>query len=128
MAGERIDVITVPGAFELPLTAKKMAVTGHYDAIVCAAFVVNGGIYHHEFVSAAVVDGLMTVGLETGVPVLSLSLTPHNYQETEVHTAFFKEHFVQKGREAAAAVKGILAAHSDVAAVLSEGDADRSAA
>jgi len=77
-----IDVFSVPGAFEMPLFARDLARTGKYDAIVAAALVVDGGIYRHEFVAQAVVNGLMQAGLETGVPVYSVSLTPHNYQET----------------------------------------------
>ena len=57
----------------------------------------------HDFVAQAVVDGLMRAGLDTGVPVLSISLTPHQYQETAEHTAFFRDHFRVKGAEAAAA-------------------------
>jgi 6,7-dimethyl-8-ribityllumazine synthase len=65
--------------------------------------VVDGGIYRHDFVAAAVVEGLMQVGLKTDVPVLSVSLTPHQYQETAHHNAIFAAHFVEKGREAARA-------------------------
>jgi len=54
------------------------------------------------------VKGLMDAQMTTGVPVFSVSLTPHNYQETEAHNAFFAEHFVMKGAEAAHAVKGVL--------------------
>ena len=57
----------------------------------------------HEFVAQAVVDGLMRAGMDSGVPVLSVSLTPHQYQETEHHNAIFQAHFVEKGREAARA-------------------------
>ena len=105
-----VDVIDVPGAFEIPLMAQELAKTGKYDAIVGSAFIVDGGIYRHDFVSAAVVDGLMRVGLDTGVPVLSVALTPHNFQETPDHIKFFREHFIGKGREAARAAKGILEA------------------
>ena len=101
---KQVDVFDVPGAFELPLMAKKQAKTGAYTAVICAALVVDGGIYRHDFVAQAVVNGLMQVGLETEVPILSVSLTPHNFQETEFHISAFKEHFVQKGREAAKAV------------------------
>lgn len=103
------DVFDVPGAFEMPLKAQQLAKTGKYDAIICAAFVVDGGIYRHDFVAAAVVDGLMRVGLDTGVPVLSVSLTPHQYQETEHHNAIYRAHFVDKGREAAHAALAITA-------------------
>lgn len=103
----QVDVFDVPGAFEMPLMARDLAVTGRYDAIACAALVVDGGIYRHEFVAQAVVDGLMRAGLDTGVPVLSVSLTPHHFQETEHHIGIYKAHFVQKGREAAQAALGI---------------------
>ena len=100
---DQIDVFDVPGAFEMPLTAADLARTGRYAAIAAAAFVVDGGIYRHDFVAQAVVDGLMRVSLDTGTPVLSVSLTPQNYQETDHHTAVFRAHFVEKGREAARA-------------------------
>lgn len=99
----QIDVFDVPGAFEMPLVAKDVAESGRYAAIACAAFVVDGGIYRHDFVASAVVDGLMRVSLDTGVPVLSVSLTPHHYQETDHHNAIYRDHFVEKGREAARA-------------------------
>ena len=98
-----VDVFDVPGAFELPLVARDLALSGRYAAVAAAAFVVDGGIYRHDFVAKAVVEGLMRVSLDTGVPVLSVSLTPHHYQETEHHNRIFREHFVQKGREAAQA-------------------------
>jgi 6,7-dimethyl-8-ribityllumazine synthase len=100
----QVDVIDVPGAFEMPLMAQKLAGTGAYGAVICAALVVDGGIYRHDFVASAVVDGLMQAGLSTGVPVLSVSLTPHHFQETAHHIGIFKAHFVEKGREAARAV------------------------
>ena len=117
LPGARIDAFDVPGAFEMPLLAKKLAETGKYDAVVAAALVVDGGIYRHDFVAQAVVSGLMQAGMETGVPVFSVSLTPHNYQETELLTAFFREHFVKKGAEAAHAVSAMLAAEAQVAAL-----------
>ncbi len=101
VADAKIEVFDVPGAFEMPLLAKAIGKTKRYDAIVCAALVVDGGIYRHDFVAAAVVNGLMQAQLETGVPTYSVSLTPHHFQPTEEHTAFFREHFVTKGGEAA---------------------------
>ncbi|MEN8742754.1 MAG: 6,7-dimethyl-8-ribityllumazine synthase [Phaeobacter gallaeciensis] len=100
---EQIDVFDVPGAFEMPLMAQELAKTGQYAAVACAALVVDGGIYRHDFVAQAVVDGLMRAGMDTGVPVLSVSLTPHHFQETDHHMAIYRDHFVQKGREAAQA-------------------------
>lgn len=99
----QVDVFDVPGAFELPLLARDLAQTGRYGAVAAAALVVDGGIYRHDFVAAAVVDGLMRVGLDTGVPILSVSLTPHHFQDTTHHTAIYAAHFVEKGREAAQA-------------------------
>ena len=98
-----IDLYEVPGAFEIPLHAKRLASTGQYGAIVACGFVVDGGIYRHEFVAHAVIDALMTVQLETGVPVISAVLTPQHFHEHAEHQRFFAEHFVVKGGEAAAA-------------------------
>ncbi len=102
-----VDVYDVPGAFEIPLQAKRLALSGQYATIVGAAFVVDGGIYRHDFVSSAVVNGLMQVQLETDTPVLSIVLTPHNFQETEPLVAFFRQHFIQKGAEAAEALRAL---------------------
>lgn len=100
---ENVDVFDVPGAFEMPLLARDLAASGRYGAVAAAAFVVDGGIYRHEFVAQAVVDGLMRAAMDTGVPVLSVSLTPHHYQETDHHREIYRAHFVEKGREAARA-------------------------
>ena len=99
----QIDQFEVPGAFEIPLLAKRLAQSGRYDAIVACALIVNGGIYRHEFVTTAVIDGLMRVQLDTDVPVMSAVLTPRDFHEHEEHQRFFREHFVQKGGEAARA-------------------------
>ena len=101
--GAQLDLFDVPGAFEIPLIAKTLAQTGRYDAIVACAFVVDGGIYRHEFVAAAVIDGLMRVQLDNGVPVISAVLTPKEFHEHDEHQRFFAEHFVKKGGEAARA-------------------------
>ncbi|MDZ4094154.1 MAG: 6,7-dimethyl-8-ribityllumazine synthase [Paracoccaceae bacterium] len=103
------EVFAVPGAFEMPLLAKRLATSGRYHAIVAAAFVVDGGIYRHDFVAGAVVSGLMDVQLATDVPVFSVSLTPHNYQPVPALNEFYRDHFLKKGAEAAAAVAQVLA-------------------
>jgi len=112
----QVDVFDVPGAFEMPLLARDLAQTGRYAAVAAAAFVVDGGIYRHDFVASAVVDGLMRAGMDSGVPVLSVSLTPHHYQETAHHNAIYEAHFVEKGREAANAALMIGMARAAVAA------------
>ena len=99
----QVDVFDVPGAFEMPLLARDLANTGRYAAVTAAALVVDGGIYRHDFVAGAVVDGLMRAGMDSGVPVLSVSLTPHHFQDTNHHNAIYAAHFVDKGREAAQA-------------------------
>lgn len=99
----QVDQFEVPGAFEIPLLAKKLARSGRYDAVVACALVVNGGIYRHEFVTTAVIDGLMRVQLDTEVPVMSAVLTPRDFHEHEDHLRFFREHFVKKGTEVAGA-------------------------
>ncbi len=109
---EQVDVFDVPGAFEMPLLARNLAARGGYGAIATAAFVVDGGIYRHDFVAQAVVDGLMCAGLETGIPILPISLIPHQYQETDHHNSTFRADFVEKGREAAHAGLNIAEAHA----------------
>ncbi|CAI2933527.1 6,7-dimethyl-8-ribityllumazine synthase [Aminobacter niigataensis] len=111
-----VDVFDVPGAYEIPLFAKTLAETGRYQAILGAAFVVNGGIYRHEFVAQAVLDGMMNVQLQTGVPVLSAVLTPHNYHDSAEHHRFFFDHFKVKGAEAAHACVELLKARELVTA------------
>ena len=98
-----IDFFEVPGSFEIPLHALVLAESGRYAAIVAAGFVVNGGIYRHEFVAEAVISGLMRVQLDTRVPVISAVLTPQHFHEHDDHKKFFYDHFVVKGAEAAAA-------------------------
>ena len=100
---DRIDVFEVPGSLEIPLHAKLLAKTGRYAAIVAAGFVVDGGIYRHEFVAQSVIDALMSVQLETEVPVLSMVLTPQRFHEHDDHVAFFTGHMAKKGAEAAIA-------------------------
>jgi 6,7-dimethyl-8-ribityllumazine synthase len=105
----RLELHHVPGAFEIPLHAMRLARTRRCDAIIACAFVVNGGIYRHEFVASAVIDGLMRVQLDTDVPVFSAVLTPRDFHEHEEHLAFFKAQFVKKGIEVAQACLNTLA-------------------
>jgi len=100
---EQVDVFEVPGAFEIPLHARRLAQTGRYAAIVASGFVVDGGIYRHEFVAETVIAALMRVQLDTDVPIMSAVLTPKDFHEHEVHREFFARHFVVKGEEAARA-------------------------
>ena len=65
-----IDVIWAPGAFEIPLVAKKVAEKGKYSAVICLGAVVRGGTPHFDYIASEVTKGVAQVGLETGVPVI----------------------------------------------------------
>ena len=103
VSSDQVDVHEVPGSLEIPLQAKLLARTGKYASIVAAGFVVDGGIYRHEFVAQTVLDALMRIQLDTDVPIISLVLTPQNFHEHDAHQTFFQEHFKIKGAEAAVA-------------------------
>jgi 6,7-dimethyl-8-ribityllumazine synthase len=109
--GRGVALFEVPGAFEIPLKAKFLAASGDYAAIVAAGLVVDGGIYRHEFVGSAVIDGLMSTQLDTGVPIISAVLTPHDFL-SEGQPEFFAEHFEEKGAEAAQACATTLAGYA----------------
>lgn len=69
VAADDIDIAWVPGAFEMPLAAQKMAQKG-YDAVICLGAVIRGATPHFEYVSAEVTKGIAQVGLQSGVPVI----------------------------------------------------------
>ena len=95
-----IDIIKVPGAFELPLVTSKTIATGRYDAVIALGAVVRGGTPHFEYVSAACVDGLKQVCLKTGVPVSLGVLTVDNLEQAIDRT---EPKAGNKGEEAALA-------------------------
>ncbi|RNC68614.1 MAG: 6,7-dimethyl-8-ribityllumazine synthase [Desulfuromonadales bacterium] len=76
-----IDVVRVPGAFEIPLTAKKMAQAGSYDALICLGAVIRGATPHFDYVAAEVSKGIAHVSLETGVPVSFGVLTTDSIEQ-----------------------------------------------
>jgi 6,7-dimethyl-8-ribityllumazine synthase len=120
IGADDIDFFAVPGAFEIPLHAKKLAASGRYAAIIACGLVVDGGIYRHDFVATAVIDGLMRVQLDSGVPVFSVVLTPHHFHEHEEHRNFFTAHLLGKGAEAARACVQTLRSLAHVDSVLAE--------
>jgi len=65
-----IDAVWVPGSFEIPLAAKKLAQSKNYDAVICLGAVVRGGTPHFEYIATEVTKGIAAVGLETGLPVI----------------------------------------------------------
>jgi 6,7-dimethyl-8-ribityllumazine synthase len=78
---DAIDIAWVPGAFEIPLAARKMARTGNYDAVICLGAVIRGATPHFDYVSAEVSKGIASVGLETGVPVTFGVLTTNTIEQ-----------------------------------------------
>lgn len=80
-ADEKISLIRVPGAFEIPLAAKRLAKSGRFDAVICLGAVIRGSTPHFEYVAAEVSKGVATVSLETGVPVAFGVLTTENLEQ-----------------------------------------------
>ena len=78
---ENIEVIWSPGAFEIPLLAKKMATGKKYDAVICLGAVIRGATPHFDYVAAEVSKGVAHVGLETGVPVIFGVLTTDSIEQ-----------------------------------------------
>jgi 6,7-dimethyl-8-ribityllumazine synthase len=103
-----VEFFSAPGSLEIPLMAKKLAKTGKYAAVCVSGFVVDGGIYRHEFVAQAVLQGIVQTSLETEVPILSAVLTPHHFHEHAAHQEFFRAHMATKGKELASACLSIM--------------------
>lgn len=78
---ENIDIVKVPGAFEIPVTAQKFAQSGKYNAIITLGAVIRGATAHFDYVSAEVSKGIAQVSLQTGVPVIFGVLTTDNIEQ-----------------------------------------------
>lgn len=78
---EDIELVWVPGAFEIPIAAKKMAQSGKYDAVICLGAVIKGATSHYDYVCAEVSKGVAAVGLDTGVPTIFGVLTTDNIEQ-----------------------------------------------
>ena len=76
-----VDVAWVPGAFEIPLIASKMAKSGKYDAVICLGAVIRGSTSHYDYVCNEVSKGVATVSLQTGIPVMFGVLTNENIEQ-----------------------------------------------
>lgn len=83
VADDAVDVAWVPGAFEIPLVAKRMAATGSYDALICLGAVVRGDTAHFELVSAEAARGVAEVGRETGIPTIFEILATEDLADAE---------------------------------------------
>ncbi|MBR1737668.1 MAG: 6,7-dimethyl-8-ribityllumazine synthase [Firmicutes bacterium] len=81
VAGDNIDLAWVPGAFEIPLIAEKLAKSGKYDAVICLGAVIRGATSHYDYVCAEVSKGIAAVGLNSGIPVLFGILTTDNIEQ-----------------------------------------------
>jgi len=113
---ETVECFSVPGSLEIPLAAKKLAQSGRYAAVCASGLVVDGGIYRHEFVAQAVLQGIVQASLETETPILSAVLTPHHFHEHAVHEDFFKTHMRTKGEELAEACVSFIGTLADLEA------------
>ena len=78
---ENIHVAWVPGAFEIPLIASKMAKSGKYDAVICLGAVIRGATSHYDYVCNEVSKGIASVSLESGVPVMFGVITTENIEQ-----------------------------------------------
>ncbi len=78
---EQIDVAWVPGAFEIPLIAQKMAQSGKYDAVICLGAVIRGATTHYDYVCAEVSKGIAQISMQTGVPVMFGVLTTDTIEQ-----------------------------------------------
>ena len=81
VSDDDIDLAWVPGAFELPIVAKKMAESGKYDAVLCLGAVIKGATSHYDLVCAETSKGIAAVGLQTGVPTLFGVVTTDNIEQ-----------------------------------------------
>ncbi|MBQ4422462.1 MAG: 6,7-dimethyl-8-ribityllumazine synthase [Schwartzia sp.] len=80
-AEDAVDVAWVPGAFEIPLAAKKLAASGKYDAVICVGAVIRGATSHYDYVCNEVSKGVAQAGLSTGVPVIFGVVTTENIEQ-----------------------------------------------
>ena len=80
-ADEDVDVAWVPGAFEIPVVAKKMAESGKYDAVICLGAVIRGSTTHYDYVCNEVSKGVAQVGMNTGVPTIFGVVTTENIEQ-----------------------------------------------
>jgi len=95
---ENIDIAWVPGSFEIPLIAKKLAETKRYDAVICLGAVIRGGTPHFEYIASEVTKGIAKVALEAGLPVIYGVITADSLEQA-IERAGTKEG--NKGFEAA---------------------------
>ncbi len=84
VAPESIDIVRVPGSFELPVMANKLASSKKYDAIICLGVLIKGDTKHDQYIANAVAQGLTLVSIQTGIPVAFGVLTTETKEQAEV--------------------------------------------
>lgn len=104
-AGHEVDVFEVPGCFELPMAAKKIALSGKYKGVACVGAVIRGETTHYDYVCNESARGIQNVQLETGVPLSFGVLTVENYEQALARVGD-KRH---QGEDAARAVLALAA-------------------
>jgi 6,7-dimethyl-8-ribityllumazine synthase len=80
-AAEDVDIAIVPGSFELPLVARKLAETGKYNAVICLSSIIRGATAHFDYVAAEAAKGIAQASLQTGVPVIFGVVTAENLEQ-----------------------------------------------
>jgi 6,7-dimethyl-8-ribityllumazine synthase len=97
---EDVEIVSVPGAFELPQAARCLAETGRFDAVICLGCVIRGATPHFEYISSSVAHAMQTASGDTGVPIAFGVLTTDTWQQAEERAGGGRDN---KGFEAAAA-------------------------
>ena len=97
VSDESIHTSWVPGAFELPLIAKKQAESGNYDAVICMGAVIRGETAHFDYVAGMAAEGILKVSLETDVPVIFSVLTTENWEQAEARAGRKEENIGYNG-------------------------------
>lgn len=110
LPSENIDEHWVPGSFELPLAARTMAESGRYSAVLCLGAVIRGETSHFDYVCSATADGLMRVGLDTGVPCTFGVLTCETYAQALARSGGQVGNKGEEASDAAVAMINLLAA------------------
>jgi 6,7-dimethyl-8-ribityllumazine synthase len=78
---EAVDVVWVPGSYEIPVVARELALSGRYDALICLGAVIRGATAHFDYVAGGAAGGISNVGLETGVPVIFGVITTESIEQ-----------------------------------------------
>jgi 6,7-dimethyl-8-ribityllumazine synthase len=109
IAGDRLDVYRVPGAFELPVTAKRLAETSRYSAVICLGCVIRGDTPHFDFVAGEAARGVQQVAITTGVPIIFGVLTTNTEQQVMDRIGGPHGHAGERAAEAAMEMTALFA-------------------